>query len=888
MLFRCISVQNFRKLTSPAVIEGLGPGVTIIAGDNEEGKSTLLLAIRTGLFERHNLGGRAAEAMQPFGSTVRPQIGLDFEIDGESYSITKGFVRRPSALLITPDGKLEGPAAEDRLAELLRFRLTLRGESRPEDRGILGLFWLEQGRVLEGVECGELGRSTLRSSLEQEVGDVLGGARGCRLIEGASAKRDAWLTATGRPRGDLAAAIEEAESAARRVTELEFERQTYDQEIENLARDRRELARIDGDKVLEKAREALLAADEQAETIEQIRQQDQAAGQAVSLAEAQAENIRDRWARRLALIQMSTDREKISHHAATKLLALEAETQSLLSRRNEAEAALFKAVEDRNVAERRVAISQSWARAKMLDAEIAELDRRLRELDRLVAQRTAAQRRLSGIKIDQQSFDELQNLESVMREARAALGAIATRVRFLPLDGQRVTKNDEEIQVGESIEITEATRFTLAGFGRIDIEPGASELAARRARFEAAKIALSNALAAVAVTNLAQARSGLEERIEAETVVKEANRLITVYAPEGAGALGTALQEKSAERLHLNEANGFPLTRDIDDPGTEIQALVSTRAGEETARRALGTAEKEHQEHITQLAVAGQALATAQEALTAAKENLETARAEVSDADLRARLDGAHGSVTEKQHRKTEAEKRLLAANPEEVRLRRDRAEAALRTVEIEQRRLRDNVIGLESRLAALGKGGIGELLEEAREQAARAVFRRDRLQADARAWDLLVRTLRSAERDAKEKFLEPILKTIDPFLRLVFPCARLALNEETLEISRITRDGREEPYAVLSVGTREQLSILVRLAFAVYLREKGYPAAVILDDALVYADDDRFERMQLALRKAAETVQILILTCRPRDWRQFGAPIRHLADVTTAALELA
>ena len=42
-------------------------------------------------------------------------------------------------------------------------------------------------------------------------------------------------------------------------------------------------------------------------------------------------------------------------------------------------------------------------------------------------------------------------------------------------------------------------------------------------------------------------------------------------------------------------------------------------------------------------------------------------------------------------------------------------------TVEVEQRRLRDDVIGLESRLAALGKNGIGELLEEAREQAARA-----------------------------------------------------------------------------------------------------------------------------------------------------------------------
>src|SRR6266446_9373835 len=121
MLFRRIVVRNFRKLVSPAVIDGLGEGVTIVAGDNEEGKSTLLLAIRTGLFERHNLGGKAIEAMQPFGSSVRPEITLDFEIDGASYSVTKGFALRPSALLPTTSGTFAGPVAEERLAELLTF-----------------------------------------------------------------------------------------------------------------------------------------------------------------------------------------------------------------------------------------------------------------------------------------------------------------------------------------------------------------------------------------------------------------------------------------------------------------------------------------------------------------------------------------------------------------------------------------------------------------------------------------------------------------------------------------------------------------------------------------------------------------------------------------------
>jgi hypothetical protein len=887
MLFRRISVQNFRKLASPAVIEGLGAGVTIIAGDNEEGKSTLLLAIRAGLFERHNLGGRAAEAMQPFGSTVRPQIGLDFEIDGESYSITKGFVHRPSALLITPDGKLEGPAAEDHLADLLTFRVPSR-ESKPDDRGILGLFWLEQGRVLEGSECGELGRSTLRSSLEREVGDVLGGARGCTLIEAASARRDAWLTAKGKPRGELAAAIGEAESAAKRVTGLEAELHTYDQEIENLERARRELARIDTDKVLDKAREALARADEKAETIEQLRQHDQAADQAVLLAEAQAENARERWTQRLALIETSTDREKASKDAEVKLLALETETQRIVSRRNAAEVALLQAAEDRNIAEGRVALSQNRARVKTLGEEIAGLDRQRQELDALVAERTAAQHRLGKIKIDQRSFQQLQDLESAMREARAELGAIATRIRFSPSSAQGVRQNDKAIDVGESIEVTEATRFTLEGFGRVDIEPGASELAGRRVRFDVAKAALSKAPTAVAVADVGHARSVLEERLKAETDLKEANRLIAVLAPDGVAALQVRHDERSAELLRLNEESGFAPPEQLGDPETEMRSLASTRSREEAARKILAAAEKEHNEHTTRLAVARQTFDSVQQAVAATRRRIETARAEASDGDLQTRLATSQGSVTEKKLRKREAEDRLRAANPEEVQLRRDRAKATLKAVEGDQRRLRDEVIGLESRLAALGKSGIGELLEEARARAALATSRRDRLIADACAWDLLVNTLKNAERDAKEKFLEPILKTIDPFLRLLFPCARLALNEETLEIRGITRDGREEPYAALSIGTREQLSILVRLAFAVYLRGKGYPAAVILDDALVYADDDRFERMQLALRKAAETVQILILTCRPRDWRQFGAPIRRLADVKTSALELA
>ncbi|MGH8609529.1 MAG: ATP-binding protein, partial [Gammaproteobacteria bacterium] len=540
---------------------------------------------------------------------------------------------------------------------------------------------------------------------------------------------------------------------------------------------------------------------------------------------------------------------------------------------------LATATENSSAAEACVTLSQTRARMEALDKEIAEIDQRLAKVNELVAQRAAAQKCLAGIKIARTTYERLQGLEGAVREARVALGAVATRVRFMPSGSQAIRKGDQEMPAEETMQVTEATRFALEGFGAVDVEPGASDLADRRLGLKEAEKALAKALAAAEVADLDEAKAKLAERTEAETLINEAKRLIAAYAPEGLDGLKAAHGDKWAERKQLDKTLDMSPAAVIADSDTEIRALVAAKAAEETARNALDNVREERWAHATDLAIAQQAMESAEQGLRRARGDLEATRAEISEADLAARLENAREALSKAERRKAETERQIAAANPEEVELRREQASAALQNVEAEQRRLREAAIGLENKLTALGKNGIGELLEEARGHEAQALARRDRLQADAQAWDLLVETFVSAERDAKEAFLEPVLKRVDPFLRLLLPDARLTLDEETLEITGVARDGREEPYEVLSVGTREQLSILVRLAFAVYLGEKGLPAAVILDDALVYADDDRFERMQLALRKAAETVQVLILTCRPRDWRQFGAPIRGLAD---------
>ncbi|NIY98759.1 hypothetical protein HC022_21785 [Salipiger sp. HF18] len=52
----------------------------------------------------------------------------------------------------------------------------------------------------------------------------------------------------------------------------------------------------------------------------------------------------------------------------------------------------------------------------------------------------------------------------------------------------------------------------------------------------------------------------------------------------------------------------------------------------------------------------------------------------------------------------------------------------------------------------------------------------------------------------------------------------------------------------------------------------------MILDDALVFTDDDRIERMFDALTRQAGDLQILVLTCRQRAFRELGGTALQLS----------
>ncbi|MEZ5859629.1 MAG: hypothetical protein R3D28_11745 [Geminicoccaceae bacterium] len=140
--------------------------------------------------------------------------------------------------------------------------------------------------------------------------------------------------------------------------------------------------------------------------------------------------------------------------------------------------------------------------------------------------------------------------------------------------------------------------------------------------------------------------------------------------------------------------------------------------------------------------------------------------------------------------------------------------------------------------------------------------------------------TLETVDRARQDALVEPLEARLAPYLRQLMGDAEAALAPESLRLESLRRSASPEPFGSLSVGTREQLAILVRLAIGDLLAETlGEGPPLILDDALVYADAVRLARMKTILQQAAARQQILVLTCRKEDYLGLDARYLRLED---------
>ena len=212
-----------------------------------------------------------------------------------------------------------------------------------------------------------------------------------------------------------------------------------------------------------------------------------------------------------------------------------------------------------------------------------------------------------------------------------------------------------------------------------------------------------------------------------------------------------------------------------------------------------------------------------------------------------------------------------------DVRIRR--LEAAARNHVNAVAQLNNDITRLTALIEANEGAGVEEALDAARAEEEWLKAAVKGYEDETAVLQLLRDTLRSAEQEAKTLYLEPVVRRTEPYIRMLLPGAGLVFDEH-LSISAVERSGIQEDFGRLSDGTQEQLAVLTRLAFAELMIDQGRPATVILDDALVFSDDNRIERMFDILMRAGEKVQIVVLTCRRRLFTRLGASMLQIEEI--------
>jgi energy-coupling factor transporter ATP-binding protein EcfA2 len=872
MLIRELGIENFRKFRQPVRLAGFGDGLNLVCAPNEAGKSTILEALRAVLFERHGAKGQRIRSFRPHGDEVAPTIELLFEVAGQTWSLRKRFLQAPSVMLEGRAERYQSDEAEEKLQSLLGFARAGNAGADDDSRGALGLLWVEQGQSFVLGAPGQSARRTLEDVLANEVGAVTGGRRTSAVVQAVDKSLAELQTATGKPTKRLAEGQERTKAAQAAAIAAQTELVQFEETLSRLDAKRGELRRVMRDLEDEEQHSLVVQINQDIErakaAAQTLRSAELALRQAVGGRERVEERVTQRQTDRAALAKATADSKLHAQTLAEQGGALEearkAEAEAVrdVAAAREAVAAAEvergKALKGRLGAEQSRAALSAFARLERAEALAAEMQR----LNALV----------EAERMTHAAASRLDALDREALEARSVVeaGAAMLDVRLEPgvagvfLDG-------DAIQGEHKFTVSAPRELAVSGVGRFTIIPPASGETAL-ARLRAAERDLADCLKTVGHPSAAEARLAARRRDDqareaealAARLISECPADAVLQITPGLEALRAALAgtlPPAPEALDLAQ-----LQSAADQAEAQYQQ-ARTMEEQAVGRReaALNALQKAQLSEVKLAGLANQAAAEVDrlsQLLAAAQtsdEDLAAGLVEAKTVEARASVD--HDSA------KRACEGLDLAA----LERRRETAERRRQRLNDDRLELVGVLARLEEQAKTLGGAGPATRAQAADELAQAAQQDLERLSEEAEVLALLRHTLEAAQSDASRKYLTPITLRVEPYVRRLLPNASLSFGED-FRPHALTRSGREELADDLSKGTQEQLAVLTRLAFADLLLAKGKPASLVLDDALVFADDARFETMTEILAEAGQRMQVIVLSCHASAYRHVEA----------------
>ena len=871
MRISALRLFNVKRFGGRGVaIEGIGDGVNVLCAANEFGKSTSFEALHALFFQPHSSTSGDVRAIRPY-SGGNPLIEADVTTDDGSYRITKQYYGGRSARVVERDtGRLIAQAdeAENFIANLVRG-----GSGGPA-----GLLWVRQGTT--GLEkrspADERSETQVRASLlesvQGEVEAVTGGRRMAEIMAAASEACGELITATGRPKagGRYAAAIGERDRLALEEQRLSQEVIALREALDRRAVAQRRLAELEVAEDCEARRQAVESAQAEFDT---------ARAQNDRLKVAQAERNLARERRDTADREMQRFQDGLKQTAA-----LQEQSQAASQRRRDAVDLRRDAAEgienarteaetaeaDETAARELLSRLEAAEKAREASERLAELQDRLRRAEEVRQAIEESEAQLAQTKIPAGAIDELGNLDVEIARMRAVRDAARPSVSIRYDQGvtARVTVDGKTLGEEDELGYDGHARLVAPGLGTITLRSNRAE--ADDDRLEQADAKRTSLLAAMGVDDLAAARVQQERAQQYEAQIREGRARMVLLAPDGL----PKLREEVAART---PADAQPVGLKADP--------VATRASLDDADSRRKEAGRVLREMEPKRASADDAFVRAETELAGIQAEMQQVTAILGPEHEREERGRSLGDGVQflndalAEADAGVAELEATAVDLESAAAVLKRVLSIVQAVDTEIGQLRETLAGLTALIQTRSDEAVEEKWLETQEALFSANARVAAFENEVQTLQCLSGALETARSEARELYLRPVMTELQPLLGLLFDDVSITFDEKTLLPQTIQRNGLEEDVERLSGGMREQLSILTRLAFARLLARDGRPAPVILDDALVYSDDDRIEKMFDALHRQSQGQQIIVFSCRQRAFQKLGGNVLHMAD---------
>ena len=429
---------------------------------------------------------------------------------------------------------------------------------------------------------------------------------------------------------------------------------------------------------------------------------------------------------------------------------------------------------------------------------------------------------------------------------------------------------------------TDVVSISIEAIGEIRVSPGGEGLDSRRQQRVAAQDKLASALTELGVESVQSVHELDQNRRDAESAINTHKLVVQALAPDGLDALRQEASTQEGQIQTLRRILG-----DIELPVLDsATAAVANAEGQEQHCRSeverldaeVGDVRTKRDGARTLKTTKETELRATTEDLGRSREALASARAIKADEAVVREAASAELDEHTAEEAYTGLDARYKSEDPEGIALRVTTTTAALTSLEEQIAEAERSINKIRITLDVLGQKGFGEECAAIESDLNATRIRFAALEREANAVRVAYNMIVQVEKEANTQFLQPIVRRVQPYLNRVLPGSQIQLGTD-MTIEGLQRGTVTEPFDCLSVGAREQLSVITRIAFADLLADEGVYAPIVLDDALVYADDGRFADALTTLAFAAKRHQIIILTCHEHKYFGLTGPVIRLEE---------